>query len=92
VIICDVRIDLKTPNVSWYVFGRENFTNRNYVALALGYGSMYNHSYTPNARYTPIVPDLMEFHSLRLIQAGEEIMINYNGDPDDHREVEFDVH
>ena len=26
------------------------------VALALGFGSLYNHSYRPNARYNDVVP------------------------------------
>src|SRR5947207_2382193 len=35
--------------ISWYVFAWDGITKRNYVALALGYGSIYNHSYSPNA-------------------------------------------
>jgi uncharacterized protein len=88
----DSPLAKRSARISWYVFGRENLTNRNYVALALGYGSIYNHSFKPNARYGPIAPDLMEFYSLRLISAREEITINYNGDPNDNRELDFDVH
>jgi SET domain-containing protein len=77
----------RSARISWYVFGRKNLTNRDYVAIALGYGSLYNHSFEPNARYAPIIPDL-----IRNISAGEETLINYNGDPANLTPVEFDVH
>lgn len=57
-------------------------------ALALGYGSLYNHSYTPNAQYIPdFENNVLEFVSIRDIQAGEEITVNYNLDPDDNTPV-----
>jgi len=82
----------RSARISWYVFGWDGVTKRNYVALALGYGSIYNHSYTPNARYTPESPDVLQFTALRDIAAGEEVTINYHGEPGDARPVEFDVH
>lgn len=60
------------------------------VALALGYGSLYNHSYRPNARYDD-EPRKKVFTALRDIAPGEEITVNYNGDPDDDDPVGFDV-
>jgi SET domain-containing protein len=77
--------------ISWYVFSWKVPTNREYVALALGYGSLYNHSFEPNARYECVAPDGIEFRSIRPIASGDEIMINYNGDPDDKTAVEFDL-
>ena len=61
------------------------------VALAMGYGSIYNHSYSPNARYDDLAQRLKEFTALKDIQAGEEITISYNGEPDDLSPMEFDV-
>jgi SET domain-containing protein len=61
------------------------------VALALGYGSLYNHSYQPNARYDDLSPRVKVFTALRDIFAGEEITVNYNGDPGDRAPVGFDV-
>lgn len=61
------------------------------VALALGYGSLYNHSYRPNARYDDVGRMTKVFTALRDIEPGEEITINYNGDPDDRTPVGFDV-
>jgi len=61
-------------------------------AIALGYGSLYNHSFNPNAYYiTNIENDSIDFYSGMDIQKGEEILINYNGDPDDQSPIWFDV-
>jgi SET domain-containing protein len=47
-------------------------------------GSLYNHSYTPNAVYAKQYDQLIiTYTALRDIAAGEEILINYNGRPDD---------
>ncbi len=61
------------------------------VAIALGYGSLYNHSYCPNARYVDDEPCVKRYYALRDIQPREEITINYNADPDDLTDVGFDV-
>jgi SET domain-containing protein len=60
------------------------------VALALGYGSLYNHSYNPNARCDDYGARTKVFTALRDIAPGEEITINYNGEPDDRSPVWFD--
>ena len=53
-------------------------------ALALGLGSIYNHSYTPNALYRlDMDDDVIEFVAIKNIPANEEITINYNGSPHD---------
>ena len=61
------------------------------VALALGYGSLYNHSYEPNARYDDVGRSTKVYTAIRDIAAGEEITVNYNGDPDDRAPVGFRV-
>ena len=65
--------------------------HRDQVAIALGYGSLYNHSYTPNARYDDRTPQTKIYTAIRDIAAGEEITINYHGDPDDSSPVDCDV-
>ena len=71
-----------------YIFG----WGKDECALALGYGSLYNHSYTPNARYYHFhKKQMMEYIALRPIKKGEEICINYNGDPEDKSPLHFDV-
>lgn len=61
-------------------------------ALALGYGSLYNHSYTPNVRYfTNIENQSIDFYAREDIQEKEEITVNYNGDPKDQSPLWFEV-
>ncbi len=65
---------------------------KEYYAIALGYGSLYNHSYKPNAVYRHSEDDLLiNFIALKTIEKGEEITVNYNGDPENHAEVWFNV-
>jgi SET domain-containing protein len=64
---------------------------RGTVAVALGYGSLYNHSYKPNARYDDESGQTKVFTAIREIVAGEEITVNYNGEPGDASPVWFKV-
>lgn len=82
----------RAARISWYVFDWKGLTKRHYVALALGYGSIYNHSTTPNARCEPEPPDILGFHALRDIAGGEEITISYNDGLPESRSLGFDVH
>ena len=60
--------------------------------FALGYGSIYNHSYSPNARYVKHFDRrTIDFIALWDIAAGEEIPTNYNGVPDSKKMVWFEV-
>lgn len=52
------------------------------TALALGYGSLYNHSYEPNAE-TIETPDELLIMALEPIEPGAEIFINYMGTAQD---------
>ncbi|HMN27835.1 MAG TPA: SET domain-containing protein [Caldilineaceae bacterium] len=59
-------------------------------AIALGYGSLYNHAYQPNARFVKqLAEERIDFFALHPIQPGEEILINYNGDPNDDSPLWF---
>jgi SET domain-containing protein len=61
-------------------------------ALVLGYGVLYNHSFSPNGRYLSNKDKLtMDFYAYKDITAGEEILINYNGDPKDQSALWFKV-
>jgi hypothetical protein len=66
--------------------------NRDQAALLLGYGSLYNHSYDPNAVYIRR-PELQEIHFVarRRIGPGEEIKINYNGLAESQDPLDFEV-
>lgn len=78
---------LENPFLARFCFIRD----RRNVAIALGYGSLYNHSYRPNARYEDGPAATMLFRSIRPIKAGEEITVNYNGNPKDRGAVGFEV-
>ena len=70
----------------------QQLVRRSTLALALGYGSLYNHSYQPNARYDDQPAGAMTFTALRDIRAGEEITINYNNlGPSAAHPVKFEV-
>lgn len=72
------------------VLGHYAFTwSDTQVAVALGYGSLYNHSVTPNAYYVDRSPRAKVFIARKRIRAGEEITINYNGDPTSRANVDF---
>jgi uncharacterized protein len=62
------------------------------AAIPLGLCSLLNHSYTPNAYAQLRVRDrVIEFLALRQIEEGEEITLNYNGDPDNRTPLDFPV-
>jgi SET domain-containing protein len=63
---------------------------RDRAALALGYGSLYNHSDAPNAMYVR-KPSTLDFVALRDIAAGEEITVSYNGGFGDTSPVWFEA-
>ena len=55
----------------------------NHTAILLGYGSLFNHSYTPNATYEiNFDHHTFDFYAYTDINSGDEILINYNGDED----------
>lgn len=86
VIVCPTEEIVDT------VLGDYVFTwGRDSVAITLGYGSIYNHSYRPNAKYEDRGRQTKVFIACRDIEAGEEITINYNGDPADPAPVGFEV-
>lgn len=63
-----------------------------HAAIGLGYASLYNHSYSPNALYVRQLNELLiHFVARRAIAPGEEITVNYNNDPADQQPVWFDV-
>jgi SET domain-containing protein len=78
---------LANPHLARFFFQHD----KKHVAICLGYGSLYNHSYRPNARYENGPGLTMLFKAIRAIQADEEICINYNGRPRSRAPVGFKV-
>jgi SET domain-containing protein len=55
------------------------------TAIALGYGSIYNHSFAPNARFTPRpVTNTLVFRAAHDIEPGEQIFVDYEWPPQDY--------
>ncbi len=62
------------------------------AALALGCGSLYNHSYHANADHVcDVLRGEIRIYAHRAIRRDEEITINYGGHPDCPDPVWFDV-
>jgi uncharacterized protein len=58
-----------------YVFGSNNGEDE--VILLLGYGMLYNHSSEPNCEYVQEEPRVIKFITLRPVEPGEELYIDY---------------
>jgi uncharacterized protein len=62
-----------------------------FYAVCLGYGSLYNHAYEPNAEYgMDFAAETIDFYAVKAIKAGEEITVNYNGEPGNMEKVWFE--
>lgn len=62
------------------------------TCIALGYCSVYNHSYQPNCEYEmDFEAETMSIKTLRDIKKGEELCINYNGEIDNESPLWFKV-
>ena len=62
------------------------------TCIALGYCSIYNHSFDPNCEYEmDFSVDTMTIKTLRGISKGEELTINYNGETTDQTPLWFKV-
>ncbi len=60
--------------------------------MALGLVPMYNHNYKSNCEYfMDFEEDIIFIKTVRAIENGEELTINYNGDWNDATAVWFDV-
>ena len=75
-----------------YIYNFGPTAAEEHAAIALGYGSLYNHSYTPNAKYIKSWEEqVIRYVALRDIEPGEEVTINYNGSPEDQKPIWFEI-
>jgi uncharacterized protein len=66
--------------------------DRKLCCMALGTIPIYNHSYSSNCEYfMDYDTEDMYIKTVRDIEEGEELTINYNGDWNDEKKVWFDV-
>ena len=60
------------------------------ACIALGFGSLYNHSHVPNAEVKiDAIDALMFIEAIKNIKAGEEIFLDYVGGPTNEKELWF---
>jgi SET domain-containing protein len=84
------REKLDTTLLHDYIF--EWGDEKNECCMALGYVPMYNHSYTSNCEYEmDFDAHTITITTMKKIEAGNELFINYNGDWNDAKPVWFDV-
>ena len=85
------RKDIEKTKLFHYIF--EWGDTRRQACVALGYVSMYNHSYDANCAYEMDFDNLIvSIRTVKKIKKGEELYINYNADPTDKTKVWFDTH
>lgn len=75
-ILIDIKEEdhLENTKLKEYYF----LYNEKYHCIVLGYGSLYNHSFTPNAEiYRDFKNQLVVFKATKNIRRGEEITYKY---------------
>ncbi len=82
------RKQIEGTKLYHYIF--EWGTSRRRAAMALGYISMYNHSFEPNCEYEQDYDaKTMTIRTIRNVKKGEELYFSYNGDPADKSPLWF---
>lgn len=86
----DDRINIDKTLLHDYIFAWGE--NEDQCCMALGLVPMYNHSYKSNCEYfMDFEKEIIQIKTVRRINSGEELTINYNGDWDNEKKVWFDV-
>lgn len=71
---------VEDTTLGWYNYE----WNEKYECFVVGYCVLTNHSFEPNAIFKrDFKNQIMNYYALRDIKKGEEIFINYNGNPND---------
>ena len=84
------RKTIEQTKLYYYIF--EWGKNKKKGALGMGYVSMYNHNYNANCEYEMDYDEnTIAIKTIKKINAGEELFINYNATPDDASPVWFDA-
>lgn len=81
------RKNLEKTSLSHYIYPWKSTRG---AALVFGYGSIYNHSYSPNADWKQnFRTKSMVYRAIKNIKKGEEITVNYNGEPDEQTPIDW---
>jgi SET domain-containing protein len=90
VMSAEERILLDTTLLHDYIFEWGHDSKQ--CCMALGYIAVYNHSYESNCEYEmDFEKDVIRIKTIRKIEAGEELFINYNGDWNNSKKIWFDA-
>jgi uncharacterized protein len=80
----DMELLDKTTLYDYYFLWEDDEKDIKTCAIALGFGSLYNHAAPSNADYVmDYEAQTIDVSAVRDIEEGEEITINYHGDPED---------
>ena len=72
-----------------YIF--EWGADKDQCCMALGYIAIYNHSYQSNCEYEmDFEKQIIKIKTVRPVESGDELFINYNGNWNDEKPVWFD--
>ena len=84
------RVQLDKTLLHDYIF--EWGIDKDKCCMALGLVSLYNHSYQSNCEYfMDFDEEIIKIKTIRLIEPGEELTINYNGDWNNNKKVWFEA-
>ena len=90
VMSAEERIMLDQTLLHDYIF--EWGKDSKQCCMALGYVPVYNHSYKSNCEYEmDFENEIIKIKTIRAIEVGEELFINYNGDWNNLKKIWFDV-
>lgn len=84
------RILLDKTLLHDYIF--EWGINKDKCCMALGFVPIYNHNYKSNCEYfMDYDKEIIQIKTIRTVQEGEELTINYNGNWNDNKRLWFDA-
>jgi uncharacterized protein len=90
VMSAEDRILLDKTLLHDYIF--EWGINKDKCCMALGFVPLYNHSYESNCEYfMDFDKEIIQIKTVRKIEKGEELTINYNGSWNDTKKVWFEA-
>lgn len=90
VMTAEDRVLLDKTLLHDYIF--EWGEDKNKCCMALGFVPLYNHRYESNCEYfMDFDEETIQIKTMRKIEKGEELTINYNGNWNDGKRVWFEV-
>jgi len=81
------RLHAEKTILNYYIYPWKSLKS---ASVVLGYGSIINHSFNPNADWKQsFKSNTMIFRAVKDIKKGEEITVNYNGEVDDLSPIDW---